>query len=112
VVVAATMHRLLGGLLVFDDLGRQTLKGTRLASPSLAVARVRPTERMTSPRPQAALLGGEQVLDRDSQSRPARVAADHVRRHRFAARLRSLELRHQPRRASCGCYEGCSSRAG
>jgi hypothetical protein len=62
---------------------------TRLASPSLVVARARPTERM-------ALLRGEDVLDGDPDPRPAGVAAEHVRRHRFAARLRPLELRHQP----------------
>ena len=45
---------------------------------------------------ESALLSGEDVLDRDPDSRPAGVAADQVRRHRFAARLRPLELRRQP----------------
>jgi hypothetical protein len=41
-----------------------------------------------------ALLGREHVLDRDP--RPVGVAAGEVRWHGLAARLRALELRHQP----------------
>ena len=47
-----------------------------------------------------ALLGGEDVLDRDPDPRPAGVAADHVRRHHLATRLRALECGKRPRRAS------------
>jgi hypothetical protein len=43
-----------------------------------------------------AFLSGERVLDRDPDPRPGGVGADDVRRHRSAARLRPLELRHQP----------------
>jgi hypothetical protein len=35
------------------------------------------------------------VLDRDPNPRPTGIAAGEVRRHGLAARLRSLELRHQ-----------------
>ena len=66
---------------------------TRLASPSRAVARARPTERMT--RPRRHFWSGKDVLDRDPHPRPADVTAGEVRRHRLAARLRSLELRCQ-----------------
>jgi hypothetical protein len=70
---------------------------TRSASPSLVVARARPTERM-------ALLRGEDVLDGDPDPRPAGVAAEHVRRHRFAARFGRWNCGTSPRRASSATF--------
>jgi hypothetical protein len=71
---------------------RRRMLVTRSASPSLALARPRPIERMTRPSP----LGGEDVLDGDPDPRSTGVTAGEVRRHRPATRLCPLELRRQP----------------
>jgi len=64
---------------------------TRLASPNRAMARARPTAWMKG---QATLLAGEDTPDDRLGPAPGGVPA--MRRHGLAARLRPLELRHQP----------------
>jgi hypothetical protein len=67
---------------------------TRLARPSLVVARARPTERMIRPNRHFWAAKTCSIATR-TRARLA-LPAGHVRRHRLGTRLRSLELRHQP----------------